>query len=85
MYFLAKDMQPYHTVEQPGLEKMIHKLNPRYQIPSRKSFSQEEIPRLYNEVKESIVSPKLKEMEFFLATTDLWSSRAMHPYLSYTI
>ena len=59
---------------------MIHKLNLHYQILSRKYFSQEEILHLYNEVKESIVNPKLKEMEFFSATTDLWSSRAMHPY-----
>lgn len=44
---------------------MIHKLNPHYQIPSRKYFSQEEIPHLYNEVKELVVNPKLKEMEFF--------------------
>ena len=64
---------------------MIHKLNPCYQIPSRKYFSQEEIARLYNEVKESVDNRKLKEMEFSSETTDLWSSRAMHPYLSYTI
>ena len=41
-------MQPYYTVERPGFKKMVSKLNPRYKLPSRKHFSQQEIPRLYN-------------------------------------
>ena len=84
-YYLAKDMQPYYTVERPGFRKLIFKLNPRYHMPSRKYFSQQEIPRLYTKVKESVVNPKLAEIEYFSATTDLWTSRATDPYLSYTV
>ena len=84
-YFLAKDMQPYNTVEKPGFKAMVAKLNPRYKIPSRKHFAEQEIPRLYNSVKETNVTPKLKEIEYFSATTDFWTSQANHPYLSYTI
>ena len=84
-YYLAKDMQPYRTVERPGFRKLILKLNPRYQMPSRKYFSQQEIPRLYTKVKHTVVNPKLAEIEYFSATTDLWTSRATHPYLSYTV
>ena len=84
-YYLAEDMQPYYTVERPGFRKLILKLNPRYHLPSRKYFSQQEIPQLYTKVKESIVIPKLAEIEYFSATTDLWTSRATHPYLSYTV
>ena len=29
-YFLAKDMQPFNTVEKPGFKAMVAKLNPRY-------------------------------------------------------
>ena len=29
--------------------------------------------------------PKLREMKYFAATSDLWTSSAKHPYLSYTI
>ena len=29
--------------------------------------------------------PKLKEIEYFSATTDFWTSQANHPYLSYII
>lgn len=64
-YFLAKDMQPLYTVEKPGFQKMIAKLNPRYKLPSRKHFSQQEIPRLYNQVKETVVNPKLSQIDFF--------------------
>ena len=84
-YFLAKDMQPLQTVEKPGFQKMIAKFNPRYKLPSRKHFSHQEIPRLYNQVKETVVNPKLSQIDFFSATTDLWTSRATHPYLSYTV
>ena len=84
-YYLAKDMQPYYTVERPGFKKMVSKLNPLYKLPSRKHFSQQEIPRLYNLVKETMVSPKLTQMDYFSATTDLWTSRATHPYLCYTV
>ena len=84
-YFLVKDMQPYNTVEKPGFKAMVAKLNPRYKIPSRKHFVEQEIPSLYNTIKETTVMPKLKEIEFFSATTDFWTSQANHPYLSYTI
>ena len=77
-------MQPYYTVERPGFKNLVSKLNPCYKLPSRKYFSQQEIPRLYNTVKESIMA-MLGEIEYYSATTDLWTSRATHPYLSYTI
>ena len=64
---------------------MISKLNPRYKLPLRKHFSQQEIPRLCNQVKETVVNPKLNQIHFFSGTTDLWTSKAMHPYLSYTV
>ena len=83
-YYLAKDMQPYYTVERPGFKNLVSKLNPCYKLPSRKYFSQQEIPRLYNTVKGSIMA-KLGEIEYYSATTDLWTSRATHPYLSYTV
>jgi len=41
-----------------------------------------EIPGLYNEVRDNVVYPKIKEAEYFLSTTDLWISCAAHPYLT---
>ena len=78
-------MQPYKTVQKPGFKAMVVKLNPRYKIPSQKHFAEQEIPHLYNNIKEKTVMPKLKEIEYFSATTDFWTSQANYPYLSYII
>ena len=84
-YFLTKDMQPVYTVEKSGFKFLVSKLNPRYDLPSRKYFTEVEIPKLYVEVRDTVVKPKLAEMKFFATTTDLWTSRAKHPYLSLTV
>jgi hypothetical protein len=64
---------------------MVKVLDPRYSLPSRKYFSDTEIPRLYNELKESVVKPAIQMAEYVTATTDLWTSSAKHPYLSFTV
>ena len=84
-YFLTKDMQPVYTIEKSGFKLLVSKLNPRYNLPSRKHFTEVEIPKLYAEVRDTVVKPKLAEVEFFSATTDLRTSRAKHPYLSLTV
>ena len=81
-YYLAKDIQPYHTVELPGFRKLILKLNPHYHMPSRKYVYQQETPRLHKKVKDTAVDLKLVEIEYFLATIDLRTSRATHPTLA---
>ena len=83
---LAKDMLPLSTVDKPGFWAMLSKLNPRYDLPTRSYFSRIAIPALYHEVHEELQT-KLKsaDMNHFSGTTDLWSSSAMEPYLSYTI
>ena len=84
-YYIAKDMQPYSIVTSAGFRTLVSKLNLRYKLPSQKYFTQQEIPSLYTSVKESTVKPKLAEIDFFTVTTDLWTSRAAHPYLSCTV
>ena len=72
---MAKDMQPLNIVEKPGFTYLVSKLDPKYELPSRKYFTLQEIPRLYSEVKDDLFA-KLKDAEFFAATTDLWTSGA---------
>ena len=36
-------------------------------------------------MKDNIVAKSLKEVTFFAATTDLWSSDSCHPYLTLTV
>ena len=59
--------------------------DPKYSIPLQKYFTEQELPRLFSEVRDRVVMPKLREMKYFAATSDLWTSFAKHPYLSYTI
>ena len=84
-YFIAKDSMPISTVEKSGFKHLLLKLYPRYQIPSRRHFTDHEIPRLYSHVKDNIVTVSLKESTFFAATTDLWTSGSCHPYLTLTV
>ena len=53
-YHLAKDMRPLSTVELPGFQRMVARLNPCYQLPSRSYFSRTAIPVLYCQVREDI-------------------------------
>jgi hypothetical protein len=82
---LAKDILPISTVDKPGFKAMLQRFNPRYQVPSRNYFTRVSIPALVSEVKGAI---ELKieggELEFFSGTTDLWTSTAGHPYLTFT-
>lgn len=83
-YYLAKDMPPLYAVERSGFKRLIAKLDPKYALPSRNHFSETEIPGLYNEMRDSVVRPQLKQARYFSSTTDLWTSCANQPYVSLT-
>ena len=50
-YCLAKDMLPISTVEKMGFKAMLHRLHPRYQLPSRCYFNRVAIPAMVGEIK----------------------------------
>ena len=64
---------------------MVSKLNPRYELPSRKHFSDYEIPQLYSHVRDNIVVPTLQQANCFAGTTDMWTSGTCDPYITFTI
>lgn len=47
-------MQPFSIVENKGLLRLLKHLEPRYTIPSRKSFSNKTINDMYNEITEEV-------------------------------
>ena len=63
---------------------MLSVFDKKYDLPCRKYISNTAIPKLYSSTKE-VLEQELKEVEFFAATTDLWSSTGLMPYLSYTV
>ncbi|RXN23605.1 zinc finger BED domain-containing 1-like protein [Labeo rohita] len=83
-FHLAKDMVPLNTVEKVGFKEMIKVLDPRYVLPSRNYFSRTATPNLYQKHRAK-VEADLATVRHFSATTDLWSSRSMEPYLSLTV
>nr|XP_055027515.1 E3 SUMO-protein ligase ZBED1-like [Misgurnus anguillicaudatus] len=83
-FYIATDMLPIYSVEKRGFNHMLKVLDARYVVPSRKYFASVALPHLYNTTREKIRS-ELEEMQFYSATTDLWSSRTMQPYLSLTV
>ena len=83
-YFICKDGLPIYTVEKPGFRSMVKKLDSRYEIPSRAHFSRSIIPDLYTSTKQK-VTQEIAGLKFFAATTDMWSSIGMIPYMSFTL
>lgn len=81
-YYIAKDMVPIYTVEKNGFIKMLQTIDPKYQLPSRKYFVA--LPNLYNKTRAR-VAEQLQNIVYYSTTTDLWSSRTTHPYLSLTV
>ncbi|CAM4333531.1 unnamed protein product [Leuciscus chuanchicus] len=78
------DMLPVCSVEKRGFNNMLKVLDARYTVPSRKYFSDVALPQLYNNTRQKIIS-ELKGIYFYAATTDLWSSRTMQPYMCLTV
>ncbi|XP_025766188.1 zinc finger BED domain-containing protein 1-like [Oreochromis niloticus] len=74
-------MVPISTVEQEGFIQLLKTLDRRYQLPSRKYFTREALPKMYTEVRQSLAA-QLTKVSHSALTTDMWSRR---PYMSVTI
>jgi hypothetical protein len=83
--FIAMDCLPIYTVAKPGFKQLIEKaFNSRYSLPSRNYFSDTTIPKLYNDTKGKILN-ELSLIDYLSATSDIWSSVGLYPYLSLTV
>jgi len=59
---------------------MLQTFNPRYQLPTRKHFTKVAVPALVSDVKGAIQEKiQSKQLEYFSAATDLWTSAAGDP------
>ena len=84
-YFLAKDMQPFHTIEKQVFQKMVHVFDSKYTLPLRNIFLRKKSLEGISEVRDNVDSPALTKASFYAVTTDLWTSCARYPFLSFTI
>ena len=84
-YFIAKDSQPFYTVEKVGFKKIVSIFDPKYSLPSQNYFAEKQIPKLYNELQDSVVKPAVNVVNYYAVTTDLWTSSTRHPFMSFTM
>ncbi|KAK1876960.1 Zinc finger BED domain containing protein 1 [Dissostichus eleginoides] len=77
-------MQPFNIVEKPAFQEMLQTFDKQYELPKKTFISQTAIPSLYNQVKDKVLK-ELKDISFYSATTDMWSSSNMTPYMSLTV
>ncbi len=80
---MSLDMSPFAVVENEGFKHMISVLEPRYILPSRAHFSQNVLPKLFEEAKGNVVK-ELIAAEYNAITTDGWTSRATQSYMTVT-
>ena len=75
---------PLSVIDKPAFREMLKIFDAQYEPPSRKYLSATAIPAMYEQIR-SAVAIEVQGATFFSATTDLWSSSASQPYLSYTV
>ena len=63
---------------------LLHKFEPRYIPPDRKTIATNYIPSLFEREKQRI-HQQLKNVVNFAVTTDIWTSRANHAYTGLTV
>lgn len=82
--FLVVENTPLRTVEKPAFRETLQSFDKQYELQSKKYLSNTVIPQLFNETKEKIIA-ELHNLDFFSATTDMWSSVNMTQFLSLTV
>ena len=79
---ITTDLQPLSVVEDARFQSLLHLIDPRYQLPSRKTVTQM-LPDMYskrvNEIKQ-----ELDQISHVALTSDLWTSRATESFLTIT-
>ena len=71
---IAIDCQPVSIVDHEGFKSLVSTLEPKYQLPSRKYFSETVISSIATKIRASIASPLQKGVEYVSFTSDVWSS-----------
>ena len=60
----------YTTKKKKGFHCLVETLDPRYEMPSAKCFSNTAIPALFEKTRERVVA-EITSTKYFLATTDV--------------
>ena len=80
---IALDNEPFTAVDHTGFNRLMKLLEPIYQLPSGKYFSEKLIPEMYEKVCLN-VKEGVSATSHVSITTDVWSSVAQDSYISLT-
>lgn len=74
MALFTLDFQPFRIVEDQGFRSLINFAFPHYTIPSRKYFSNNVLPAMYEKVRAELKERVSREVNTICITADMWSS-----------
>ena len=80
---IALDNEPFTAVDHTGFNRLMKLLEPIYQLPSGKYFSEKLISEMYEKVCLN-VKEGVSATSHVSITTDVWSSVAQDSYISLT-
>ena len=72
--YIALNFLSFNSVESPGFKHFISNLQPQYNVPGRRFFSQKVMPSIYHSLKRK-VQDVVNAAKFISITTDEWTSR----------
>ena len=79
----AEDLRPLSIVNGAGFRKFCKELNPAYKVPSHTTLHNY-LMKMYNEEKSALVKLFDVNTSGVAFTTDLWTSTALHGYITVT-
>ena len=81
--FLVADLRPLSTLDSPSFRKLLATLDPKFNIPDRKTIGNTVLPKMYEETKRE-VKAQLNSCSAVAVTTDGWQSIATKSYTTFT-
>lgn len=82
--FRCQGLSSHLHCREAWLQAITEPFDGRYEVPSRSYFSRTALPTLYASTRKQ-VNQELSNVQYLSATTDMWSSIGMRPYMSYTV
>ncbi|KAH9645929.1 hypothetical protein HF086_011391 [Spodoptera exigua] len=84
MNLFIKDFQPFRMVEDLGFRELMEYAFPYYSIPTRKYFSNNMLPAVYERVKADLKETVRSQVTSLCVTIDIWTSCANDSMLAVT-
>ena len=80
---ICKDLQTLSIVEDKGSIEFVKVLEPRYELPTRRTLGRTILPQVYADTKIKILQ-NLEQTNYVTITTDIWSNLNTQSFLTVT-